>query len=242
MQQRQLKANKLDLALNTILNLIEKYGTPLHVIVQRSMKEDNSDDDGEVEDSDLEDYDNQDEKDWIMIMDNEDLLQQQQQQQSNTSDIHCREAASMFELQQRRPLICIRKWKYIRPIQRQLKSKHYLLLKVYNGNTFYLSKTSEMKQKVFEHMAHTGAYLLKNEYSNSILRFCVRMDLSMMIQRVTTLLDNLQRNNCITIIQSEQMYVEKSKVQMDYLTFQPDIRQVCYLFVFFSNYSLSLLL
>ena len=38
-------------------------------------------------------------------------------------------------------------------------------------------------------------------------------------------MNKLHRNKSITIIQAEQMYVQESKVQMNYLTFQPDIRR-----------------
>jgi hypothetical protein len=145
--------------LKIILKLIEKYGTPLHLVVRPPLS-DYSHNNEEEEDGDLEDYNNADDvKDWIKIVDDEEDCVKQRQ--INTSNMRTLEL-SFMELGQRPPFICIRKRKYIRPIQQQLKNKNYLLIPVYNGNTFYLCATSEMEQKVSEHMVSMGAYILKS--------------------------------------------------------------------------------
>ena len=61
------------MTLKIILKLIEKYGTPLHLIVRRPFSDYPHNDDEEEKGDNLEDYHNTDDgKDWIKIVENGD--------------------------------------------------------------------------------------------------------------------------------------------------------------------------
>jgi hypothetical protein len=176
---RQKQAKKLkkqdDTSSNTtLIKLIEQYGTPMHVIVRQSINDDkNNVDSDDTDDDDDQDFDNvndndNDRKNWIEIIDNdfddnnkEDLSPQQKQEEKKGAAAASSSSLSNLQPQrQRHPLVLIDKKKYIRRIQRQLEDTNYVLLKVYKGHTYYLCQTTEMQQKISEHMVRTNAYIL----------------------------------------------------------------------------------
>jgi hypothetical protein len=110
----------------------------MHVIVRQSIDDDKND--ANNDDTDDDDYDNDDDhdhdrKNWIKIIDDNDDKDLSPQQKEETS---------LFNLRQQHPLVLIHKKKYIRRIQRELEDTDYVLLKVYNGHTYYLCQKSEM--------------------------------------------------------------------------------------------------
>lgn len=110
--------------------------------------------------------------------------------------------------------------------QRALIEQGNILLDVFNSNGIYLCERREMNEKVSQHMTQTGAYLLMEQLNNAN-RTCVGQYLNQMVEEVNSLVDNLHECQGLSDIQVQQMrIVELSKVQMNYLFFLPDPRQV----------------
>jgi len=113
--------------------------------------------------------------------------------------------------------------------QQVLKSEGYQLLDVYNSNAIYLCNQNEMKRKVTAHMKRTNAYSFIAKLNETYPTY-VQQHLNIIVEQVTTLLNDLVTYDCINDSQFRQMNVKRSKVRMDYLFFLPDIRQVSRLF------------
>ena len=183
----------------------------MHVIVRRSIKDNENNEDSDADDDDDE------ETNWIRIVDDEDLSlplppssSEQQQQLEKTS---------LCNRRQRYPLVVLHKREYIQRIRRELEDKDYILLKAYNSHTYYLCQTNEMKQKVSEYMIRTNAYTLTehNKYEEKYKKF-VFFPLNALIRRVITERNQLaifNYNKCISMNQKlkriiylfDQMYV-----------------------------------
>jgi len=82
---------------------------------------------------------------------------------------------------------------------------------------------------VSEHITQTGAYSLVEELNDTNPN-CVQQNLDNIVKQVTSLLNDLLERQCLTDIQVQQMKIERSMVQMDYLYFLPDARQVGIIF------------
>jgi hypothetical protein len=113
--------------------------------------------------------------------------------------------------------------------QREVKDNGSLLLGMFNSNAIYLCDKSEMDKKVSEHIIQTGAYSLVEELNDTNPN-CVQQNLDNIVKQVTSLLNDLLERQCLTDIQVQQMKIERSMVQMDYLYFLPDARQVGIIF------------
>jgi hypothetical protein len=76
-------------------------------------------------------------------------------------------------------------------------------------------------------MIRTDAYTLieHNKYEKNYKTF-VSYPLNDIIRRVTAVFDELHKKKLINNIQLAQMHFYESRVKLDYLSFQPDIRQV----------------
>ncbi|CAF1265289.1 unnamed protein product [Adineta steineri] len=108
--------------------------------------------------------------------------------------------------------------------QQILKSQDCQLVDVYNSNALYICESKDMKTKIMAHMKRTNAYsfIEKLCQTNST---CVRQHLDTIVERVTTLLNDLVTSHSINDSQFRQMNVDRSTVRMDYLFFLPDLRQ-----------------
>jgi hypothetical protein len=113
--------------------------------------------------------------------------------------------------------------------QQILKSEGYQLLDVYNSNAIYLCKHNEMKRKVTAHMKRTNAYSFIAKLNETYPTY-VQQHLNIIVDQVTTLLNDLVTYDCINDSQFRQMNVKRSKVRMDYLFYLPDLHQVSRLF------------
>ncbi|CAF3316270.1 unnamed protein product [Rotaria sp. Silwood2] len=108
--------------------------------------------------------------------------------------------------------------------QQEVKNNGGVLLDMFNSNTIYLCDKYEMDEKVSKHMTQTGAYSLIQEL-NETNPIYVQQHLNKGVEQVTSLLNDLLERQCLTNIQVQQMSVQRSIVQMDYLYFLPDAHQ-----------------
>jgi hypothetical protein len=99
-----------------------------------------------------------------------------------------------------------------------------VLLDIYKSNGLYLCERQEMEAKIRRHMRRTGAYAFIEEL-NKDNPTCIRQQLDNLVERVTTLLDDLLARQCITESHFYQMTVDRSMVRMDYGCFLPDPSQ-----------------
>ncbi|CAF5029423.1 unnamed protein product, partial [Rotaria sp. Silwood1] len=73
-------------------------------------------------------------------------------------------------------------------------------------------------------MTRTGIYLLIQELNETDLN-SVQRHVSKIVEELTLLLNDLRERQCLTDIQVQQMTVQRSMVQIDYLYFLPDAHQ-----------------
>ena len=124
-----------------------------------------------------------------------------------------------------RPLYQITRNKYIDTIEEQLKEKNRILLKAYNTYAYYSCDTTEMKQKVAEHMTRTGAYALMVVLDENNQHYIGKY-LDCLDQRITLTLDSLLHDKLITSSQWKKMKVYRDKGRLDSLYFLPETRRV----------------
>ena len=96
-----------------------------------------------------------------------------------------------------------------------------VLLDIYNSNGLYLCEHQEMEAKIRPHMRQTGAYAFIEEL-NKDNPTCIQQQLDNLVERVTTLLDDLLARQCITKSHFYQKMVDRSMVRMSYGCFLPD--------------------
>ncbi len=109
--------------------------------------------------------------------------------------------------------------------QQEVKDNGGILLDMFNSNTIYMCEKKEMDEKVSQHMIRTGAYSLIQELNETNSNY-VQQHLNKIVEQVTLLLNDLHTRQCLTDIQVQQMSIERSLVQMDYLYYLPDAHQV----------------
>ncbi|CAF3782409.1 unnamed protein product [Rotaria sp. Silwood1] len=76
-------------------------------------------------------------------------------------------------------------------------------------------------------MTRTGIYLLIQELNETDLN-SVQRHVSKIVEELTLLLNDLRERQCLTDIQVQQMTVQRSMVQIDYLYFLPDAHQTLF--------------
>ncbi|CAF1441177.1 unnamed protein product [Rotaria sordida] len=112
----------------------------------------------------------------------------------------------------------------IQCFQQEIKDNDGVLLDMINSNAIYSCKKYEMNDKISQHMNRTGAYSLIQEFNETISNY-IEQHLNNSVEKVTLLLNDLFERQCLTSIQVQQMDVQRSMVQMDYLYFLPDAHQ-----------------
>ena len=90
-----------------------------------------------------------------------------------------------------------------------------------------------MKQKVFEHMASINTYTLLIDRKN-INQYRIVKHMNSIVKRITRTLDNLLYDQLITYSQFQEMEVNRSKVQLDYLYFYLVNAKYILLLIYFS--------
>lgn len=106
-----------------------------------------------------------------------------------------------------------------------LKTYDYVLLEIYDNQRFYICHQNQMKQKVVEHMNRTQAYILIQDLCRTDTDYVQRL-LNQTMEEIMTKLDELLRDRRITEDQAQQMRMVPSKIRLDFLSFQPDTKQV----------------
>ena len=142
-------------------------------------------------------------------------------QQSGIGKVALRRMSLDDPRERSRTDLCIIKGEYFRE---NIKEMDAVLLDIYNSNGLYLCERQEMEAKIRRHMRRTGAYAFIEEL-NKDNPTCIRQQLDSLVERVTTLLDDLLARQCITESHFYQMTVDRSMVRMDYGCFLPDPSQ-----------------
>jgi hypothetical protein len=78
-------------------------------------------------------------------------------------------------------------------------------------------------------MKRTNAYSFIAKLNETYPTY-VQQHLNIIVDQVTTLLNDLVTSDCINDSQFRQMNIKQSKVRMDYLFYLPDLHQVSRLF------------
>ena len=124
-----------------------------------------------------------------------------------------------------RPLYRIQHRKDIELIRRQFRAKNRVLWRAYHTYAYYSCETSEIHQKVQEHMIRTGAYCFIMN-SNETNQYYTNKYLNDINQRITTVLNTLLHDQWITYRQWQKMIEHHFKGTFDSLYFLPDTRKV----------------
>ena len=142
-------------------------------------------------------------------------------QQSGIGNVALRRMSLDDPQERSRTDLCIVKGDCFRE---NMKEMDAVLLDIYNSNGLYLCERQEMEAKIRRHMRRTGAYAFIEEL-NKDNPTCIRQQLDSLVERVTTLLDDLLARQWITESHFYQMTVDRSMVRMDYGCFLPDPSQ-----------------
>ena len=142
-------------------------------------------------------------------------------QQSGIGNVALRRMSLDDPQERSRTDLCIIKGDCFRE---NIKEMDAVLLDIYNSNGLYLCERQEMEAKIRRHMRQTGAYAFIEELNNDNPT-CIRQQLDSLVERVTTLLDDLLARQCISESHFYQMTVDRSMVRMDYGCFLPDPSQ-----------------
>ena len=124
-----------------------------------------------------------------------------------------------------RPLYSIPKSK-INTIRHQLKQQNRLLLKTYKSNAMYSCTIEEFDEMITKFLHETSAYYLVEEFDKTNANNIENNTLDSLMRKMNILLDSLVQQQSISSIQYEEMQIRRAHVQLDYLFFLPDTRQV----------------
>ena len=124
-----------------------------------------------------------------------------------------------------RPLYLVKQKHDVDLIRKRLLEKKCVLLRAFNSYAYYSCDIAEMQQKVYEHMASTGAYSLIVELDNTN-GHCIDICLNDMDERVRCTLNTLLYDQSITFSQWRKMRVDRLDSRLDSLYFLPNTRRV----------------
>ena len=116
-----------------------------------------------------------------------------------------------------RPVYSIKK-KDIKIIRQLFKVHNRLLLKTYKSNAMYSCTINEFEEKTAKYIAQTNAYS-RIEELNETNPNCVKNILDKLVEKTTTILDNLLQRQSISSVQYKEMKINRNQVRLDYLFF-----------------------